>query len=146
MVDLVPGAAGHTDAVCAKARVECTQAGGLIVPDIEHEIVFHDVIASATQIDSNSGKGLRVIIPNAADLVFLDCIGAGVRADASNADGAIRGRATGIEGNPTFHIDDVAPNRTGQRVRRARALRGNAARINLIHSARSLIADEIVFD
>ena len=146
MVNLVPGAAGHTDAVCAIVRVECTRAGGLIVPDIEHEIVFHDVIVSATQIDSNSGIGLRVIIPNAADLVFLNCNGAGVRAYAANTDGTICGRVICTEGNPTFHVDNVAPNRTGQRVRSARALRGNAARINLVHSAGSRIADEVVLD
>jgi hypothetical protein len=146
VINFVPDTVGHPDAIRAKAGVKCSRAGGLIVPDIKHEIVFHDVIASATQIDSNSGKGLGVIIPNAANFVFLNRAGAGVRADAANADGSICGRGTGAEGNPTFHIDDVASDRARQRVGGAETLRGNAARINLVHSACSRIADEVVLD
>jgi hypothetical protein len=146
VINFVPGAVGYPDAIRAKAGAKSSLAGGLIVPDIKHEIVFHGVIASATQIDSNSGKGRGIIVSSAAHLVFLDYIGAGVRADAPNADGTICGRGAGAEGNPTFHVDDVAPDRADQRVRSAGALRGNAARIDLVHSARNRVADEVVFD
>jgi hypothetical protein len=140
VINLVPGAAGYADAISGKARVERSRAGSLVVADIEHEIVLNDVIAAAVQIDSDSRPGFGVVVVEAADLVFLDCVGAD-RAEAANAHGTICGRGRGAGGNPTFHIDDIAADGAG-----VRALRRDAAGIDLVHGACGWVADQVVFN
>jgi hypothetical protein len=54
VINVVPGAAGHPDAISGKGDAKRTRAGRLIVPDIKDEIVLDDVIVSAAQIDSIS--------------------------------------------------------------------------------------------
>ena len=76
MINFVSGAVGHPDAVSAKGDAEAVGAGGLIVSDVKHEIVFDNVIVSGSQIDSDSRIGQGIIVVEAADLVFLDCVGA----------------------------------------------------------------------
>jgi hypothetical protein len=144
-VNFVPGAASHPNPVCAKGRVEAASAGSLIITDIEHEIVLDNVIVSADQINSLSRQGLDIVASHTANLVLLYRVSASRRGvDTPNTDGGIR--AESIGGNPTFHVDDVATNYPGQRVRRTRALRSDADRINLVRVARCRVANEVVFD
>src|SRR4029077_17731493 len=104
-VDFVPGAARHADPVCAKVSAEAAGAGGgLIVPDIKHEIVLDDVIVSPTQINSARSKGLGIIVSDATDLIFLDCVGALANStDCPNTDTSIG--VAGVVRNPAFHVD-----------------------------------------
>lgn len=142
-VNLMARPAADSNAVSAKRRAECTCAGGLIVPDIKHEIVFDDVIVTTRQIDSLGWPGLGIVVSDAADLVFLHCIGA-CRADGADRDAG--GWATATGGNPTFYVDDVAANHANQPRRGAGTLRRNADRINLVNGPRGWVADQVVFD
>src|SRR5947208_14451111 len=94
MINLMSGTGRHSDAVRAKAGTEPARARSLVVPDIKHEIVLHNVIVSAAQIDSLRGPGRRVVIPGAAELVFLDGVGP-CRADASDVNTSVIAVAAG---------------------------------------------------
>ena len=142
-INLVANPAADSDTVSTKRRAECTCAGGLIVPDIKHEIVFDDVIVAAGQIDSLGWPSALIIVSDAADLIFLHCVGA-CRADGTYGDAG--GRTTAAGGNPTFHIDDVAANHTDQPSRSAGTLRHNADRINLVNGTCCWVADDVVFN
>ena len=72
IINLVSGAAGHPDAVGTRGYAKCARAGGLIIPDIKHKIVFDDVIIPAGQTDSHTpGRWQDMIVANAADLVAI---------------------------------------------------------------------------
>src|SRR4030095_13140086 len=95
-------------------------------------------------MDPNSSIGRGIIISDAADVVLLNCIGAGP-ADCPNADTRI-GVTIGAVRDPTFDEDNIPTDDTGQWVRGTRALRGDPDRIDLVHGASGWVTDEIVFD
>ena len=86
-----------------------------------------------------------IIVSHPADLVFLDCVGAGC-ADPANADSGICRRSGGTSTNPTFDVDDIAADDAGQRICGAGTLRRDGAGIHLVYGARCRVADEVVFN
>jgi len=145
MINFVSGAVGHPDAVSAKGDAEAAGAGGLIVSDIKHEIVFDNVIVSGSQIDSDSRIGQGIVVVEAADLVFLDCVGASGATNCPNANGVIREKIGG-GCNPTFHIDDVAPDHAGQWVGCSGTLGSDTHGINLVNGTCCRVADVVIFN
>src|SRR5258705_13242385 len=104
MINFVSGAVGHPDAVSARGDTEAVAAGGLIVSDIKHEIVFDNVIVSGSQIDSDSRIGQGIIVVEAADFVFLGCVGASGGTKCFTAKWVIGGKNWG-GGQTTLHPD-----------------------------------------
>src|SRR6266550_1799084 len=136
MINFVSGAVGHPDAVSSRGYAEAVGAVCLIVSDIRHEIVFDNVIVAGSQIDSDSRIGQGIIVVEAADFVFLDCV---------DASGVIRENISG-GCNPTFHIDDIAPDHAGQWIGCSGTLGRDTHGINLVNGTCCRVADVIIFN
>ena len=128
---------GDADAVGTEGSAEAAGSGRLVVDDVGDKVISDQVVASATQIDTESRPGAWVVVLDPIDLVVLDDRPCGRRAQYANRDAVVcRTRC-----NIALEIDGVcADQSTG------RTADGDPCGRHLVNLARNRIADLVLRD